>query len=181
MGTTSTLLFAKICWASILLWFDFFMAPSLSLMGVMLAVIFLDFITGVVKAKIQKINRTSEGYRKTITKLLQYIIPVLVLYGAGRYIPEYKERLQQASGFVMLFIIYIEVTSIFENLYAIDNKTMISKFMYKPVLVILKFGIEHNVVVEAAGKLQKTTTTTEMKIKEKTTTEDLPPADQKTE
>jgi hypothetical protein len=56
----------------------------------------------------------------------------------------------------MLFIIYIEVTSIFENLYAIDNTSMISKYLYKPVLVILKFGIENNAVVKAADKIENT-------------------------
>ncbi len=171
---STTLLSAKFTWAIILIWFDFFMRPSLSLMGVVMAAVAIDFITGIVKARMQKKARTTTGFRKTVTKLSQYLVPIIVLYGASYYIPEYKERLQQASGFVMLFIIYIEVTSIFENLYSLDQKTPISKYMYKPVLAILKFGIEHNVVVEAAENLQKTTTTTEVKIKEKTVTEITP-------
>lgn len=175
MIMSTTFLTAKFTWAAILLWFDFFMKPSLSLMGVVMATVAIDFITGVIKARMQRKARTSTGYRKTLTKLSQYIVPVVVLYGASYYIPEYTERLRQASGFVMLFIIYIEVTSIFENLYSLDQKTPISKYMYKPVLTILKFGIEHNPVVEAAENIQKTTTTTEVKIKEKTVTETMDP------
>jgi len=101
------LLVAKFTWASVLLLFEFFMKPSFSLFGVVLTVIFIDFITGVVKSIFRKVARTSEGYRKTIIKLLQYIIPIFIFWGAGHYIPEYKEKLEQASGFVMMFIVYI--------------------------------------------------------------------------
>lgn len=176
MGTTTTtFLFAKITWAFVLLWFDFFMTPSLSLMGVMIGAVVLDLITGIVKAKFLKVARTSTGLRRTVVKISQYAVPVLVFWVAGKFIPEYKERLQQAGGFLMMFIVYIECTSIFENLYAIDHKTPISKYLYRPALVILKFGIEHNPVAEAAEKFQKQTTTTEVKIKEKTVTEIVTP------
>jgi hypothetical protein len=153
---SNTFLNAKIFFGSVFAFFEFLTKPTFSIFGLVLGAILLDFITGVTKAKFKKQDRTSEGYRKTIVKLLQYIIPILILWAAGRWIPEYKEKLQQASGFVMLFIIYIEVTSIFENLYAIDNTSMISKYLYKPVLVILKFGIENNAVVKAADKIENT-------------------------
>lgn len=151
---TNTLLSAKVFWGATLLFLDFFMNPTFSLFGVLMAVIGIDFLTGVVKAKFKKLARTSEGYRKTVTKLLQYIVPVLILWGGGRFIPEYAERLKQASGWVMMFIIYIEVTSIFENLYEIDKKSPISKYLYRPALVILKFGLEHNAIEQAAEKLK---------------------------
>jgi len=129
------------------------MKPSFSLFGVVLVVIFIDFATGVLKSVLRKVARTSEGYRKTVIKLMQYIIPIFIFWGGGRFIPEYKEKLGQASGFVMMFIVYIEVTSIFENLYAIDSKSMISKNFYRPMLILLKFGIEHNPVTQAADKI----------------------------
>lgn len=151
---SNTVIIAKLTWGAVLMMFEFFMNPSFSLFGVVLAVIFLDFITGVVKSVFKKVARTSEGYRKTVIKLLQYIIPVFIFWGAGRYIPEYKEKLEQASGFVMMFIVYIEVTSIFENLYAIDSKSVIAKNFYRPVLVLLKFGIENNPVSEFADKIK---------------------------
>jgi phage-related holin len=146
---------AKLLWASTLLMFEFLVNPSFSVFGVMLAVIFIDLVTGVVKAKFKKVNRTSEGYRKTLVKLLQYLVPVLILWGAGKFIPEYAVRLKQASGWVMMFIIYIEVTSIFENLYEIDKTSPISKYLYKNMLVILKFGLEKNAVQAAADKINQ--------------------------
>ena len=151
---TNTILNAKLIWASALLFIEFFTKPTFSVFGVVLAAIALDFLTGVAKAKFKKLARTSEGYRKTVVKLMQYMIPILILWGAGRYIPEYKLRLQQASGWVMMFIIYIEVTSIFENLYEIDKKSMIGRYLYKYALVILKFGLENNAVKKAADDIE---------------------------
>ena len=151
----NTLLSAKVFWAGTLLFIEFLVNPSFSMFGILLAAIGLDFLTGVVKAKFKKQDRTSEGYRKTVTKLMQYLIPILILWAAGKYIPEYKVRLHQASGWVMMFIIYIEVTSIFENLYEIDKKSMISKYLYKNALVLLKFGIENNAIKKAADNIDQ--------------------------
>ena len=150
----------KLLWGGILLGLDLMINPSFKLLSVVLILIGLDLVTGVTKAKMKKIQRTSEGYRKTIVKLLQYLVPILVLYVAGKYIPEHKKMLQSASGYVMMFICYIEATSIFENLYEIDKKSMIARFLYKPALTILKFGIERNPVAEAAEKIKPKTNET---------------------
>ena len=46
--------------------------PSFDLLLVMLISIIIDFITGVIKASVLKVKRTSEGYRRTIVKFMQY-------------------------------------------------------------------------------------------------------------
>ena len=145
---------AKITWAFILLGIEFLVKPTLSLFTALMVVVTLDLITGIMKAKFKKEERTSDGYRKTIVKLMQYITPILLLWVSGRWIPEYKLELQSASGYVTMFVIYIEVTSIFENLYEIDKKSTIAKFLYRPALKVLKFGIENNPVTQAADKLE---------------------------
>lgn len=145
----------KLLWGGIILGIDLLINPSFKLLSVVLIFIALDFITGVTKAKMKKQSRTSEGYRKTITKVLQYLMPILILWIAGKYIPEHQAMLRSASGYVMMFVIYIEATSIFENLYEIDKKSTISRFLYRPALMILKFGIEKNIVTEAADKLEQ--------------------------
>lgn len=142
----------KLAWAGIIIGIEWFINPSFSLLGTMLAAIGLDFLTGIVKAKMKKVARTSAGYRKTVTKVMQYILPVLVIAFVAKRIPENKELLERINGWLMMFILYIEVTSIFENLYEIDQKTVIAKFVYKPALTILKLGIEKNPVVKAAEK-----------------------------
>jgi phage-related holin len=143
----------KLAWAAILLGIEFFVAPGFSIFGAMLAVIALDFLTGIVKAKVKKEARTSAGFRKTVTKLMQYVLPVMVIAYGSKTIPENQELLTRINGWLMMFIIYIEVTSIFENLYEIDQKTVIAKYLYKYALIILKIGIENNPVVQAADKI----------------------------
>lgn len=143
----------KLLWGGVMLFIDLIVNPSFELLGFVLGAIALDFVTGVTKAKFKKEARTSEGYRKTIVKVMQYIIPVLILWVASYRVPHYQNAIQQMAGWVMLFIIYIEVTSTFENLYEIDRKSVIAKYLYRPALKILKFGIEHNPVVDAAKKI----------------------------
>lgn len=146
---------AKISWGGILLFVDLIINPTFSLFFIVLGAVILDFITGITKAKFKNVERTSEGFRKTVVKLMQYTIPIFVLWVGSKRVPGYEATLKQICGWLMLFILYIEVTSIFENLYEIDKTSTISKFLYKPVLKILKFGIEHNPVVDAANKVDE--------------------------
>lgn len=144
---------AKILWGVALLGIDLMVNPSLNLLKAVGIAIVLDLATGILKAKMRKQARTSKGYRKTMVKLSQYLVPVLILSLAGKWIPEKADLLNSAAGYVMMFIIYIEVTSIFENLYEIDKTSTIAKYLYRPALVILKFGIEHNPVTKAADNI----------------------------
>lgn len=146
---------AKLFWGGTLLFIDVITAPSFNMLFVVMGAIGLDFITGIAKAKAKKVARTSEGFRKTVVKLMQYLVPILVLWVASKRVPGYEASLKQISGWLMLFITYIEITSIFENLYEIDNKTVIAKYVYKPALRLLKFGIENNPVTKAAEELEK--------------------------
>lgn len=142
----NTTFLAKFTWATILLFFDLLVTPSLDMVYIVAAAISIDFATGIAKAKMRKQERTSEGYRRTMVKLLQYVVPIIVLWGGSTLISEYKENLEKFAGWLMLFVTYVEVTSIFENLYEIDKKSVIGKYLYKNVLKILKFGIENNPV-----------------------------------
>ncbi len=143
----------KLAWAGILLFIDFLVNPTFSLFTVGMLLMFIDLVTGITKAKFHHKERTSEGYRKTIVKLLQYIVPVVVLYLGAKFIPEHAVMLKKASGYLLMFICYIETTSIFENLYEIDKRSAIAKYLYRPMLVLLKFGMEKNPVSNAADKI----------------------------
>lgn len=146
---------AKIFWGGVLLFIDILTIPTFKLFYVLVLAIAIDFITGIIKAKMQAKARTSEGYRKTVVKLMQYIVPVLVIWIGSKNIPEYGQTLKEIGGWLMMFIIYIEFTSILENLYEVDQKSIIAKYVYKPGLKILKFGIENNQVAKAAEELEK--------------------------
>lgn len=157
---------AILAWSTILLGIDLVLSPSVNLFMIMWVAIGIDLITGITKAKLLKVARTSDGFRKTVIKVAQYVVPVLIIGFIAMRIPEQKAGVEgnpyfskafllKATGWLMMFIIYIEVTSIFENLYEIDKKTVIAKFIYKPALTLLKFGIEKNPVNAAADKLQQ--------------------------
>lgn len=181
----NSLLFSssKIIWAFILLGFDIIRTPRMSTIAVIFTLVVIDFITGIAKAKIQKIARTSEGYRKTIIKIMQYLIVPVVFWIASYYIkshiPPDKETaesiqklsvlLEKIGGWLMLFIVYIEITSIFENIYEIDKKGMFSMLL-KPLLIILKFGIENNPISKLANKLTVETKDTKVIVETPKTT-----------
>lgn len=132
--------------------FDFLPTPNLLLvMGVGIA---LDFITGVIKSVILKKARTSEGYRKTVIKFTQYggsvVVGMLLKYiGAMNSdmanIGQYAEYLTDG---LVIFIIFIELTSVLENVYAIDQETPFSKYLVGPLLKLLTFQIRNNPVAK---------------------------------
>jgi len=162
---------AKIVWSIVLFGITFVLPPNEHLLYAVFTMIAMDFLTGVAKAKMSGKARTSEGYRRTIVKFLQYFISIILPLAASRLLPDIAVILKQTAGYVMLFIIYIEVTSVFENLYEIDkNKSPFSKYLVKPVLMILKFGIEHNPVISAAERITHEETTKTV-THEKTTIE----------
>lgn len=161
--STGTLL-----WSGILLGIEFLAKPKVGLIAVVVALVFVDLVTGITKAKMKGIARTSEGYRKTIIKLMQYTFAILIFVGGAFYfeksIPQTDSFhtsdfgkvagiLKNVSSYIMLFIIYIETSSIFENLYEIDNKTPFSKYFIKPILRLLKFGLDNNPIKNASDSL----------------------------
>ncbi|HWR32077.1 MAG TPA: phage holin family protein, partial [Chitinophagaceae bacterium] len=136
---------SKLLWAGILLGIDLLAKPKAGLIAAVFILVLIDFITGITKAKLKGVARTSQGYRKTVIKLMQYVVAIIIFLGGGYFlkqaIPPNAEGqmlqvaniLQQASSYVMLFVIYIEVSSIFENLYEIDSKSPFSRFFINPV------------------------------------------------
>lgn len=132
-------------------------APLLFYMGV---AILIDFITGIAKAKLLRIARTSKGYRKTVSKFIQYggalaIGVVLANIGEGPANDPTKVMIAYFNNALIIFIIYIEVTSVFENLYAMDQKSVFSKYFISPMLRILTWQIKNNPIIEQAKKLRE--------------------------
>jgi len=177
----------KLFWGLMLIGINFIMSPRATTISVLFCLVFIDFITGVIKAKINGTARTSEGFRRTLKKIPGYIIVPVVLWLGGVYAKTHvvstesidmikmAKILQDASGWIMLFIMYIEVTSILENLSEIDKHGSLNKYFVKPLLIILKIGIDNNpmkrlsdkITVEKESKDTKTTVTVETEEKPK--------------
>lgn len=132
--------------------FNFLPTPSLLL--VMGIAIVLDFGTGVIKAVYLKNARTSEGYRKTVIKFTQYggsvVVGMLLKYIAGQNsdMANVQPYVEYLTNGLVIFIIFIELTSVLENLYAIDNQTTFSKFFVGPLLKLLTFQIKNNPIMK---------------------------------
>lgn len=132
--------------------------PNMDLLIIMVVVIIVDFITGIIKAVIKKQARTSEGYKKTVVKFLQYgggVVCGILL----KYLSLHNSNMVQFATFadyltdgLVLFIIFIEVTSIFENIYAVDKNTPFARYIVKPLLSILTFQIKNNPVAKLDTK-----------------------------
>jgi phage-related holin len=130
--------------------FNFNILPTGTLMvGIGLAML-LDLATGVVKAVFKNQQRTSEGYRKTIKKFTQYFgaisIGILIRYAFRVELnaPEYLEYADFFNNSLLMFIIFIEIVSILENMLEIDNKSPFAKYFIRPILSVLTIALKKN-------------------------------------
>jgi phage-related holin len=137
---------------------NFNLVPPVHLFGLMGIAIGLDFITGVAKAVVMQEARTSNGYRKTVKKFIQYggsiAVTLMIRYLLSKQ-PELEPGMKYVNWLgngLMVFIILIEFTSIFENLYAIDKSSMMSKYIIKPMLKILTLQIRNNPINQQANE-----------------------------
>lgn len=151
----------KALFVSTLLFLKLAFLPDFNMLTLLFFCMVIDFLTGIWKAKVKKQVRTSEGYKRTVTKFIQYAFALLAAYALAYVANENgSEGMQILAPYLIdglaVFIIYIEVTSVFENLYAIDSSTMISKFFFKPILSILTFQIKNNPVVKHAEGIEET-------------------------
>ncbi len=127
--------------------------PNKSLLLWMGVAIAIDFITGVIKACFKGEARTSSGYRKTIIKFLQYggtlaVGAILNNIAGQNNMPGAAAVLNAFTDGLVVFIIYIEVTSIMENIYECDKESMLCKYFIKHALNILTFQIKNNPITK---------------------------------
>ncbi len=131
---------------------NYYFLPTGTLLLAIAVAIILDFITGVIKASYNNQVRTSEGYRKTVVKFIQYggavCVSMLLKFlvglkdqGTVEYLNPYMEFLNDG---LLIFIIFIEVTSVLENMYAIDSKSVFAVYFIKPLLKVMTFAIKNN-------------------------------------
>lgn len=140
--------------------FNFNFLPTGTLMvGIGLAMA-LDLCTGIIKAIFKDEQRTSQGYRKTIKKFTQYFgaisIGILVRFAFRTELgaPEYLVYADFFNNSLLIFIIFIEIVSILENMLEIDNKSPFAKYFIRPMLNILTLALKNNFVAKQADKLE---------------------------
>jgi phage-related holin len=141
--------------------YNFHFVPNIyMLMYAVVIGMVVDFATGVIKAKMKKEERTSEGYRRTVKKVTQYFtaigLSLGIQYLVKQTLTSTDADMKYISVFVLVFVLYIEVTSIMENIYEIDSHSTMARFFIRPLLSILKFGLEKNPLLTAKYRIVKT-------------------------
>ncbi|AKK74425.1 hypothetical protein OK18_19025 [Chryseobacterium gallinarum] len=121
--------------------------PNGVLLSALLVVFILDFGFGITKATINGTRRTSEGFRKTFTKFMQYggsiIIAMVILNIIFASKVKFGEQFSWIFGDTMLYImIYIEVVSIFENMEEMGDNDFIRYFV-RPIRRIITFQLKN--------------------------------------
>jgi hypothetical protein len=115
--------------------------PNANLLVYLAIAIALDFVTGVSKSIVKKQARTSTGFRKTIIKMLQYMgvmaVGILLQNAARENNWGGEGILSYFNDGLIVFMLYIEATSVFENLYACDQKSVISRMIISPIYKLL--------------------------------------------
>ncbi|MCX8018930.1 MAG: phage holin family protein [Chitinophagaceae bacterium] len=135
-------------WLFFLGFIKFTFWPDANLLGWMLIAVAIDFLVGFMKAVFLNQKRTSAALRKTLVKFLQYggaIAAALILQNA--LFDKKDERLtgllQYTTDVIVIFIIYVELVSIFENLIEIDPENFMSRYFFKPVHNVLTLNIQN--------------------------------------
>jgi len=116
--------------------------PDANLIAWVFITMLLDLITGVIKAVVLHQARTSSGYRKTVIKFTQYVGAMAVGIILANTLSKDSEIVGYVNSALLILLIYIEATSIFENLYAIDNTSPFSRFFIAPILKLLTLAIK---------------------------------------
>lgn len=147
-------MFSKFAFTTSLLFIKLAFMPNASLIAWLFIALGLDFLTGVAKAAIRKdLKVTSSGYRKTLSKVIQYVgsVSLVVILGNAAKANEVvaaEPVLKVVGDGITILIIFIEITSVLENLVAIDDKSMISKYVFTPLHKLLTFQIKNNALTK---------------------------------
>jgi len=121
--------------------------PNVALLTGLLVVVTLDFIFGVTRATFNGTRRTSKGFRKTISKFLQYggciIVSMVVLNIATASGPVLGRQFYKWFGDLILYLmVYIEVVSIFENMEALAPGSLFVKVFVRPLRRMITFQLK---------------------------------------
>ena len=116
--------------------------PKPALILLLLGAMILDLILGIWKSWSKGIATTSSGFRKTVNKLAAYMGAVLGMWFLAMLCSTiYKQTAFDYSHLVngtIGFLTFIELYSIFENIYEIDPNSMLSRYFIKRVLKLLR-------------------------------------------
>jgi len=138
-------------------WFEVIAIPKLMLLFFLFGAMLVDFVTGLMKSWRLGIATSSNGLRKTVTKICTYagaitgVWLLANLMNASVFKFDYTVFVNSSIG----FLTFIEIYSIFENVYEIDPNSLLSKKFIAPILKFLKGRLEQNPINKLPGMGEK--------------------------
>lgn len=126
-------------------WFEVAAMPKPMLLFFLFGAITVDFITGLIKSWTLGKATTSIGFRKTVSKLSTYVGAIIgIWFLANLFNMMYETDYSLLVNGALFFLSFIELYSVFENLYQIAPKSLLSIYFIKPILKFLKGKLENN-------------------------------------
>lgn len=110
--------------------------PNWQLVWLLIAAMFIDLLTGLIKSWNLGKATTSIGFRRTVTKLVTYVSIITGMYVLAHLLghmyggADYSPLVNLTTGFLS----FIELYSVFENIYAIAPNGMLARKLVRPIL-----------------------------------------------
>lgn len=115
--------------------------PNISLIIWAFIAMGIDFFSGLIKSKFINEKATSGRLKDTVGKYVQYVGAMVLGIILNNTIKQDNQILEYVNDGLIIFIIYVEVFSIIENLIAIAPDSPITNIVFKPLLNILSLRI----------------------------------------
>jgi phage-related holin len=129
-------------------WFDVEYVPSPMLSIWLLFAMFGDLSTGLLKSWSKNMVTSSEGFRKSVTKVTSYGGAILVITALVNIIGivDLKNTydLSVVINGLMGFIVFTELYSICENILAVYPESALVKFVILPIMKFLRGRFKNN-------------------------------------
>lgn len=128
-------------------WFEVEFVPNAMRVFFLGGAMAIDLATGLVKSWKKGEATTSAGFQKSVVKLSRYCSVIIATWFLANVMAGMSERHIDYSFLVngtIGFLTFIEIYSIFENVYEIDTEGPLSKWFIGPVLRFLRGQLKNN-------------------------------------
>lgn len=128
-------------------WFEVYFLPKPMMLFFLIGAIVVDFITGLIKSWGKGDATTSTGFRQTVSKLTGYIGAIIGMWFLANMLSlMYPQKVVDYSVLVngtIGFLTFIELYSIFENVYEINPNSYLSRFFIRRVIKFLRGKLDN--------------------------------------
>lgn len=114
--------------------------PNWQLVYYLVGAMAIDLLTGLIKSWNLGKNTTSIGFRKTVTKVVMYVSIITGTWVLANLLSQMYDKADYSPlvNLTIGFLSFIELYSVFENVYTISPSSTLSRYIAKPFLKLLR-------------------------------------------